>query len=307
MGCCEHTSNNTIRATLYSKIIMREVLIFVVFAALVLLAFLYAASSPHPTPVQQQQHPPQQKKYDKLSKALKTSREARIFYSIGNAPYTMADVKWGECPAGSTMRRLGPVFEGGKTACLSNSTTKECLIYSWGSAGDFSFEEAIHAFQPACEIHTFDCTVDPPNKPAFVKYHKWCLGTDGTYWELIRRLNHSTRNPLLVKMDIEGWEWPFFGEYFSNARIPRLRQLIVEIHLRVSMALPERYRSLEGFAPEVVDDHGRRVVPLLHLFQDWATEFDIVSKEHNTDRSPPAPGGKVGCDTCAEFTLVAKE
>ena len=56
-------------------------------------------------------------------------------------------------------RRIGKLGDGGKWVGDPRRITKQdtCLLYSVGSNGDFSFEEAVKAaIGPHCEIHTFD-------------------------------------------------------------------------------------------------------------------------------------------------------
>ena len=259
----------------------------------------------HAAAAQQQTRP---SRYDQLEQVLKKEQAARVFYSIGNGGLFLANITW-TCPPNYELIRFGPIWEGGKWICLPAWYTKPCVIYSWGSNGDFEFELAMHTRRPYCEIHTFDCTINPGNKPAFVHYHLLCLGKDPgqTYWDILRQLNHTQVAPVLVKMDIEGWEWVFFEEYSHDRRIPRIPQLVVEVHQRVSRAklpLANEFDSIP-IAPEVADGHGDRVLPLLNLFRLWSNEFALVAVEHNTERSPPAAGGQVACSTCFEFTLVA--
>jgi hypothetical protein len=90
-------------------------------------------------------------------------------------------------------------------------TNPPCLVYSFGSRNEFSFETFIH-LQKNCEIHTFDCTVVDPQPPSFVTYHNWCLGFRGqqdprlhTFDKIVALLGHQKREISLLKIDIEGW------------------------------------------------------------------------------------------------------
>ena len=39
---------------------------------------------------------------------------------------------------------------------------RDCVVYSFGSRGDFTFEEAVRKQDPRCQMHVFDPTTPPP-------------------------------------------------------------------------------------------------------------------------------------------------
>ncbi|CAF4603523.1 unnamed protein product, partial [Rotaria sp. Silwood2] len=77
-------------------------------------------------------------------------------------------------------RRVGNSGDGGKWACdihrFGSMNTTNILVYSLGSNGDFSFEQAIKRLFPNAEIHTFDMGLFqcPPNVCSF---HQVRLGS----------------------------------------------------------------------------------------------------------------------------------
>ena len=78
-------------------------------------------------------------------------------------------------------RRIGRNGDGGKWLCDPHRLqNKSCLVYSVGSNGDVSFEQAVFdEIGPHCEIHTFD----PGRFGATVMktgaiYHEWGLGKE---------------------------------------------------------------------------------------------------------------------------------
>jgi hypothetical protein len=78
-------------------------------------------------------------------------------------------------------RRIGALGDGGKWVCDPHRLqNKSCLVYSIGSNGDTSFEQAIlDEIGHHCEIHTFD----PGNFGAVVNrtgavYHEWGLAKE---------------------------------------------------------------------------------------------------------------------------------
>jgi hypothetical protein len=150
-------------------------------------------------------------------------------------------------------KRIGSLGDGGKWVCdIHNLQTNNSvpLIYSFGSGGNFGFEEAILKELPNAEIHTFDAqnTLCPKNVCTF---HQALLG-DGkrsgtkSLHTVIDELGHRERQIDILKIDIEGSEYILFEEFFTRKQntskdidskhngneIPYIRQILVEIHLR---------------------------------------------------------------------------
>lgn len=130
-------------------------------------------------------------------------------------------------------------------------TSRNCLVYSIGSNGDFSFEADIRN-RLNCEIHTFDPTGDTvlyeeTAKPFQVQYHNWGLsGTRGSIWnhvlnvenpllplpDIMRRLNHTHRHIDILKIDCEGCEYSAFPVIWDSISSGRLTigQILIELH-----------------------------------------------------------------------------
>jgi len=129
-----------------------------------------------------------------------------------------------------------------------------CIIYSVGSSGDFSFEQAVLK-RTKCSVHTFDCTYSGVVQPGYdldparFTYHKWCLGRpkvngrEGAsetnykpveggeyleYAEVVSRLNHSRVD--VLKIDIEGMEYAVLGDAFHESTPSLPRQISIELH-----------------------------------------------------------------------------
>jgi hypothetical protein len=137
----------------------------------------------------------------------------------------------------SHARRIGNIGDGGKWVCdlfrLNNRS--DCLIYSAGSNGDFSFETHMKKVLPNCEIHTFDTNLYKcPNN--ICTFHQLILG-NGTYpqgsktWQMIlKELGHEDRLIDIFKMDIEGGEYGFMPTIFQSSDKSFPRQILVELH-----------------------------------------------------------------------------
>jgi len=149
-------------------------------------------------------------------------------------------------------RRLGRPGDGGKWVCdpgaiaaAAAAAGRPCVVYSFGSGGDSSFEAAVHAAAPACAIHTFDHTVGAvagAALPPYVHFHPWAAagadvaGTPRRGLASIRReLGHPPRAGGgtaidVLKMDIEGAEYDTLLPWLAAGDLDGVRQLLVEIH-----------------------------------------------------------------------------
>jgi len=146
-------------------------------------------------------------------------------------------------------QRIGKLGDGGKWICdphrIANS--KDCLVYSVGSNGDFTFEvDVLKKIGEHCEIHTFDFgnygekaaelgnRTDANGKelPA-VNYHEYGLSDkDGDRFKslstVVEELGHQDRIIDIFKIDCEGCEWTTAQSWFDAP--VTLRQIQVELH-----------------------------------------------------------------------------
>merc|ERR1711971_293962 len=148
---------------------------------------------------------------------------------------------------------------------LSNEapdSNSRCVIYSIGGNNQWKFE--LDLLQTTnCYIHTFDCTgakarfdKQPSNERSY--FHHVCLGTEyekgagdeeckdkntkcGETWtlhQMQQKLGHNRID--LLKVDIEGWEWPLFESWprlLNNTNQTILpKQIMVEIHYKTQFS-----------------------------------------------------------------------
>lgn len=187
-------------------------------------------------------------------------------------------VNWEPTYTCTTHVRLGRRGDGGKWVCDPEVYLRRpgCVVYSFGSNGDFSFEEAVHAVAPNCEIHTVDS--GPPGAvPAFVTYHQGIIGGRDSLQQrlftpvsFMRMLGH--RNVTILKMDCEGCEYGALTPAAFPADGAAIQQILFEVH----------------YARNPIQTHAllRRVM---------AMGYAIFSKEPNLDAG----------DSCfVEFSVV---
>ena len=139
-------------------------------------------------------------------------------------------------------------IDGHKWVCDPHriAKTRECLVYSVGSNGDFAFELDLQRQLPNCEIHVFDPTdysqqmqqsgLDGSN------YHAWGLkSSQGMPMRVMKeleslefvslpdamaRLGHTGRMIEILKIDCEGCEWSTQKDILDQ----NIRQVLVEVH-----------------------------------------------------------------------------
>lgn len=140
-----------------------------------------------------------------------------------------------------------------KIACGMDSLGEldDCVIYSIGGNNQWEFELDLLK-KTKCQIHTFDCTglesrFHKPDEDR-LHFHHVCLGAVSakgigsdhescvdkrnlcgdsmTLGEIQERWGHDQID--LLKLDIEGWEWPLFDVEHTNVEMPM--QLLMEVH-----------------------------------------------------------------------------
>jgi hypothetical protein len=155
-----------------------------------------------------------------------------------------------DCP--KSVQRIGALGDGGKWVCgietfeSSSSigslakTRKPCIVYSFGVAGDSSFEEEILE-RTHCEIFAFDASVQDmgpqilPDQRPRVHFYPTFIGTSEsgdktTLGAIMRKHGHSWVD--IIKMDIEGSEFAVLDQVMSEfpQALP-FGQLLLEIHV----------------------------------------------------------------------------
>lgn len=149
-------------------------------------------------------------------------------------------------------------------AAAEAAATSSCVIYSIGGNNEWAFENDLLQRTP-CEIHTFDCTGErerfqvPPHPR--LHFHHVCLtaysrnynnvtnphkpdgtmiGESWTLLEMQKKLGHNRID--LLKVDIEGWEypmfysWPTLDQVVESEEILLPMQIVVEIHYQTQFA-----------------------------------------------------------------------
>lgn len=83
-----------------------------------------------------------------------------------------------------------------------------CKVYTFGHGNSFLFEQAVHATNRRCEIHSFDPGVTwAYNKPDYVSKHDQGLGLGNPrLHDIVRKLGHRGENIAILRVDCDGCE-----------------------------------------------------------------------------------------------------
>ncbi|GFN87945.1 methyltransferase-like protein 24 [Plakobranchus ocellatus] len=127
-----------------------------------------------------------------------------------------------------------------------------CLVYSFGIAWDYSFDDAMVAH--GCEVHSFDPSMNlkdhqrsnnsyfyaiglasyntnnfQPRRDIYVKKPQvWKVRTLSA---IKKMLGHEERTIDVLKLDIEGYEWTVLENLMESGQLDNVRQFSLEFHL----------------------------------------------------------------------------
>ncbi|TFJ82495.1 hypothetical protein NSK_006173 [Nannochloropsis salina CCMP1776] len=197
------------------------------------------------------------------------------------------------------MQRMPEMSDDGKFICgikdIPNEAQRPCIVYSIGSADRWDFEAAIYK-STACEIHTFDCTVDSAHIPEEIQdrvmFHKVCIGNSSksdssnnlifmNLKEIMDSLGHTYMT--LLKADIEGYEYGMFNEILLEDDVELPEQISFELHYRVAPNSHLTWKSREKTAGEIA----------LFAIRLYEQGYRVLSREDNRL-----------CSHCTEFTVA---
>ena len=145
------------------------------------------------------------------------------------------------CGSCQKWQRFGEANDGGYLSCMDNLKNGSVLAaYSMGIANrDQWSEDVFKKFH--VPVYQYDCTVSEAQDCDQCHFFQACLGSKGsdqfpgkTTWTLKEALQKSKMQDvpdrsLLLKMDIEGGEWPTLLDSHLTT-LKKFRQLIIEFH-----------------------------------------------------------------------------
>ena len=148
------------------------------------------------------------------------------------------------------IKRFGGYFnpvckftDGSKFVCmdelLKDIENGECLIYSFGVAEDWTFEDIMDGL--GCEVYALDGSIDhPPTRGRRIHFEKsWIYYQDDFTKEipmislpsLLAKNGHTKTKISYLKMDIEGNEIKCLPRWFRAGALDYVEQIGLEFHL----------------------------------------------------------------------------
>ena len=147
--------------------------------------------------------------------------------------------------------------DGSKVMCMDDlikdMENKECLIYSFGIAKDWSFEDLMDEF--GCRIYAFDGSVDYPEKRGRnIRFEKSFIGFKDNETENVKSLTtilkehgHSKTKVSYIKMDIEGDELTSLPVWLREGALKNVKQIGMEFHLRILPDENKQFRAIKTY------------------------------------------------------------
>ncbi|XP_069142642.1 uncharacterized protein [Argopecten irradians] len=155
--------------------------------------------------------------------------------------------------------RVGHIKDGGWNICNDSRhrPVTPCLVYSFGISGDWTFDDQISKLWK-CQVHSFDPSIGKTdfNRSARISFHSlgidaedrinnnnWQMRTLGSF---INLLGHNNKFIDIVKMDVEGSEWPALNQILDSGLLAKVRQLFVEFHtydIHISVSYLEHLKT----------------------------------------------------------------
>jgi hypothetical protein len=198
------------------------------------------------------------------------------------------------------MRRYGAPRDGGYLMC-ENLMGEAQSAYSYGIDARDEWGCDI-AQQLRTTVHEYDCfnLTRPACRSGSLSFHEECVGTaketiDGRPYDSLAaqiERNGDASRRLIVKIDVEGAEWPSL-QAAPDALLDRIDQLAIEFHRTDDPSFVETVRRLKRFfyvAHFHANNHAcdEQLAP----FTSWANEVLFVSRRIATVASeavPPLP------------------
>ena len=131
-------------------------------------------------------------------------------------------------------------FDGQKFVCMDSLiqdiTRSECLIYSFGVANDWSFEDVMDDL--GCKVYAFDGTVNHPKRRGKnIYFEKIFIGSENneikntqTIPTILARYGHTNTTISYLKTDIEGYEMQVLPQALDEGTLRNVQQIGMEFH-----------------------------------------------------------------------------
>jgi len=126
--------------------------------------------------------------------------------------------------------------DGDKFVCMDNfQSNNDCLVYSFGIANDWTFEDFIVQF--GCEVFAYDPSVKyPPARGQFIHFEQKGLAdfyssNMNTLLNYFKTNGHLGKTVQYLKIDIESHELECFVDWLASGALDNVKQIALELHL----------------------------------------------------------------------------
>jgi len=157
--------------------------------------------------------------------------------------------------------RVGNKHDGGYV--FLDDFADIAMVVSCGISNDVTCDVAFA--EMGKDVLQFDHTIDAPPVPhRRFQFHKQAIDADGripgsaTLWDITERAGDTSKADLLLKIDVEGEEWPTFAK-FPPEIMQRYRQIACEFHWSSRMRHREHFerclRAIENIRTSFFPTH----------------------------------------------------
>lgn len=173
---------------------------------------------------------------------------------------------------------------------------KPCLVYSFGIANDFSFDDDMA--EHGCEVHSFDPSMKKNDytRPSSVRFHAFGLSSytddkflprkdiyvhDNETWTIMTlsliktALGHKERDIDVLKIDVEGHEWAVIQNLFEDKLFSHVKQFMLEYHLFPDWPPKSDYSKLLRTYKKLHDIGFHKFVTAMHPLTHIPKRFNI--------------------------------
>ncbi|KAF9963059.1 hypothetical protein BGZ70_007698 [Mortierella alpina] len=201
------------------------------------------------------------------------------------------------------VQRVGPLSDGGKWICgmslYEEKPRSKCVIYSFGVNYETRFEGEM-LDRTECEIWAYDASVKRMGpethgrpgayfKPYFIgdKNH---VDKKGVQWRTLRSLMEENGHDWIdiLKVDIEGSEYPTFNAMMDDFDVLPFSQLQVELHV------DKKHVQFKDFLAwwQKLESKGLRpfwteinLHPAINFATPWASEYCFINTRGSSSKN----------------------
>ncbi len=179
--------------------------------------------------------------------------------------------------SGAEYRRYGRNYDGGYVMLKDFSSRDTDAAYSFGIGGDVTWDEEIAAL--GIPVYMYDHTIKklPKTNPLFHFFREGVTGNPDekgldTLSNFLRRNGHQESSRLLLKMDIEGYEWGVLDETPSSV-IGQFTQILLELHGLNTSSSEEKVSKILAVLNKINKTHQS-----IHVHANGQTPVDYLGE-----------------------------